>query len=313
MELKQLRTFVAVVEQGSVSKAAQHLHSAQPALSRQIADLEAELGLALFDRVGRRLLLTGEGERLLVNCRELLGQARSLGEQAHVLRGGDSGLLRVAAAPVQIESALATFLPVYSRRYPGVEVKVIESIGTSTISLLQAGEVHLGITLLEVIHPHNKHLQTHLLPPHELLAACCPALRLSKGTTAAIEHITSHPLLLLDSAFAVRKKFDSICRAAKLKPNVFMECRTPHTLLALAEAGLGIAIIPSAAGISRYTVRTNRITYKGKPILDPLAIVWERRRVLPRYATAFCELIAAHMRSTKYAPPTTRPPSAKGI
>jgi DNA-binding transcriptional LysR family regulator len=313
MELKQLRTFVAVVEQGSVSKAAQHLHTAQPALSRQIADLEAELGLTLFDRVGRRLLLTGEGERLLGNCRSLLGQARSLGEQAQALRGGDSGLLKVAAAPVQIESALATFLPEYCRRYPNVEVKVIESIGANTIGLLQRGEVHLGITILDVVRPHGKYLQTRPLPPHELLAACNPAFRLSKGATADIEDVVSHPLLLLDAAFAVRKKFDSICRAGKLKLDIFIECRTPHTLLALAEAGLGIAIIPSAAGISRYGVRTARIAYKGKAVLDPLAIVWERRRVLPRYATAFCELVAAHVRGTKHAPRSVGFAPTRGI
>jgi DNA-binding transcriptional LysR family regulator len=128
MHLKQLRAFVAVVEQGSVSKAAQHLHTAQPALSRQIADLEAEFGLALFDRVGRRLLLTGEGERLVAHCRNLLGQARSLSEEARVLRGGDNGLLKVAAAPVQLESALATFLPGYARRYPNVEAPLALSL-----------------------------------------------------------------------------------------------------------------------------------------------------------------------------------------
>jgi DNA-binding transcriptional LysR family regulator len=311
MELKQLRTFVAVVEQGSVSKAAHHLHTAQPALSRQIADLEAELGLMLFDRVGRRLLLTGEGERLLSECRSLLRQARFLGEQAQTLRGGDSGLLKIAAAPVQIESALATVLPEYARRYPGVEV--IESIGANTISLLHRGEVHVGITLLDVVRPHDKYLQTVSLPPHELLAACNPAVRLSKGTAADIECVASHPLLLLDAAFAVRKKFDSICRVANLKPNILIECRAPHTLLALAEAGLGIAIVPSAAGISRYAVRTIRITYRDKPVLDPLVIVWERRRVLPRYAGAFCELLAAHMRATKHASARVRPLRTKGI
>jgi len=68
MDLRHLRTFVAVAEFGTVSKAALHLHTAQPALSRQISDLEQELGLTLFDRVGRRLFLTGAGEQLLGSC-----------------------------------------------------------------------------------------------------------------------------------------------------------------------------------------------------------------------------------------------------
>jgi DNA-binding transcriptional LysR family regulator len=82
MDLKHLRTFVAIAECGTVSKAALRLHTAQPALSRQIIDLEKELGIALFDRIGRRLRLTAEGEQFLGNCRDLLGQAGALADPA---------------------------------------------------------------------------------------------------------------------------------------------------------------------------------------------------------------------------------------
>jgi DNA-binding transcriptional LysR family regulator len=82
MDLRHIRTFVTVAEVGTVSKAASRLHVAQPALSRQIAHLEDELGVRLFDRAGRRLLLTGEGEQLLSDCRGLLNSVRALGERA---------------------------------------------------------------------------------------------------------------------------------------------------------------------------------------------------------------------------------------
>lgn len=75
MDLRHARTFVTVADLGTVSKAAERLHIAQPALSRQIGNLENELGVKLFDRVGRRLVLTGEGEQLLGDCRALLGCA----------------------------------------------------------------------------------------------------------------------------------------------------------------------------------------------------------------------------------------------
>ena len=97
MDLRHARTFVTVAELGTVSKAAVRLRIAQPALSRQIGDLEQELGLKLFDRVGRRLLLTGEGEQLLGDCRGLLNYATGLGERAQQLRRGDTGVLKVAA------------------------------------------------------------------------------------------------------------------------------------------------------------------------------------------------------------------------
>src|SRR5437773_1625922 len=107
MDLRRLKTFVAVAELGTVSKAALHLRIGQPALSRQISDLQRELGLRLFDRVGRGLVLTAEGEQFLGDCRAVLGHVDVLGERVEVLRRGDRGVLKVAAPPQTIESVLS--------------------------------------------------------------------------------------------------------------------------------------------------------------------------------------------------------------
>ena len=314
MDLKHLRTFVTVAERGTVSKAALHLRIAQPALSRQIGNLEQELGLKLFDRVGRRLFLTGEGEQLLGNCRSLLGYVSALSEQAQLLRRGDTGLLKVAASPVQIESVLSTFLPRYAKRYPDVQVKLIEAVGADTLAMLERGEIHLGISLLQTVQADERHFGIYQVPPLELLAACHPSFQLKHGSTIDIGRIVSHPLLLLDSGFVVRKTFDAVCRLARLKPNILIESRAPHTLLALAEVGLGVAIVPSAIQTHRYALRIVRIAYKRKPLRYPLAVVWDKRRVLPRYAQDFCELLATHMRERfPITPPSTgfRDPRAK--
>src|SRR6476619_1326102 len=124
MELRRLRTFVAVAELGTVSKAALRLRIAQPALSRQISDLELEFGFKLFDRVGRRLLLTGEGEQLLSDCHVLLNYASAVGARAQLLRRGDSGVLKVGASPQHIESVFSQFLHRYAERFPNVLVRV---------------------------------------------------------------------------------------------------------------------------------------------------------------------------------------------
>ena len=89
----------------------------------------------------------------------------------------------------------------------------------------------------------------------------------------------------------VRKTFDAVCRLARLKPNILIESRAPSNLLALAEAGHGVAIIPSVVLTHRYTLRIVRITYQRKPIREPLAVVWDKRRVLPRYAQDFCSCL----------------------
>src|SRR5215213_2086349 len=91
MDLRQLRTFVTIAEQGTVSKAAMVVRIAQPALSRQIISIEEELGLKLFERIRRRLVLTSEGEQMLADCRTVLDAVCALEERAHVLRRGESG------------------------------------------------------------------------------------------------------------------------------------------------------------------------------------------------------------------------------
>jgi DNA-binding transcriptional LysR family regulator len=306
MDLRRLRTFVAVAELGSVSKAALRVHITQPALSRQIRDLQQELGLRLFDRIGRGLTLTAEGEQLLGDFRGLLAHASSVGERAQLLRRGDAGVLRVSAASGQIEGILPTFLHRYAQRYPNVQVKLTESVGPDALVRLERGEVHLGMLLLRALPRGDHGFGTHPLPPVEILAACHPSIRMQRGSLIDVTRLASHPLLLLDVGFVVRRTFDAVCRLAGLKPNVLIESRQPSNLLALAEAGHGIAIIPSLLPTHRYALRTVRIAHEGKPLREPLGVVWDKRRELPRYAQDFAELIAAHAR--KLFPVT--PPSA---
>src|SRR6266700_965580 len=182
MDLRRLRTFVAVVELGTVSKAALHLHISQSALSRQISDLEQELRVRLFDRVGRRLVLTAIGEELLGDCRSVLGQVRSLGERAELLCRGDSGVLKVAASPQMIESVLSTFLPRYAVRFPNVQVRLTEALG-----------------------------------PDQVLAACAPSLHFGAAETIDIRSLASYPLLLLEPGYSVRVQFNAACRLANVK------------------------------------------------------------------------------------------------
>ena len=296
MDLRHLRTFVTIADEGTVSDAALRLRIAQPALSRQISNLEKELGLKLFDRVGRRLVLSAAGEQFLGDCRSLLGHVGALNERAHLLRHGDTGVLKVGASAIQIETVFSTFLPRYAQRYPNVQVKLIEAVSPDTLTMLERGEIHLGISLLQAIQADDRHFGTYPVPPVELLAACHSSFQLERGNMIDIGRIASYPLLLLDPGFVARKTFDAVCRLARLKPNILIESRAPHTLLALAEAGLGVAIIPSAVQTHRYTLRIVRITYERKQLREPRFVVWDKRRVLPRYAQDFCELLAAHMR-----------------
>src|SRR5438445_1403771 len=300
MDLRRLRTFVAVADLGTVSKAAVRLRIGQPALSRQISDLQQELGLRLFDRVGRGLVLTVEGAQLLADCRRVMSDLDAVRERAEVLRRGDRGVLKVAAPPHTIESVLSRFLPQYAERFPNVSVELSEALGAEQTGMLERGAVHVGIRLDQ----GDPRFESRVLPPADALAACAASVELGHAGFVDIGRLASYPLLLLDPGYSIRRLFDAACRLADVEPNILLESRAPHTLLALAEAGQGVAIIPSLLRTDCYKLRIVRVTHRRKPVRERYAIQWDKRRPMPPYAESFCEALAEYMREVL---PITRP------
>ena len=296
MDLRHLRTFVTVAEQGTVSRASLRLRIAQPALSRQIKELEEELGLKLFDRVRRRLLLTGQGEQLLSDCRAVFGAVESLSERAQRLRRADTGILKVATTPQTMEGVFSSFLHRYAERRPNVQVKLIEAVGPSLLDNLERGDVHLTICLMQTIQTDDHPFDSYPLPPMEFFAASHTSLALGTAGSIEISKLAPYPLLLMDPSSVIRGTFNAACRLAGLKPNIFIESRSPQALLALAEAGHGVAIVPSVLPTHRYRLRVARITHRRRPLREPWAALWDKRRALPPYARDFCEALAAHLR-----------------
>jgi DNA-binding transcriptional LysR family regulator len=296
MDLRRIRTFVTVAELGTVSQAAARLHVAQPALSRQIASLEDEFGVRLFDRVGRRLLLTSGGEQMLGECRGLLNHALALGERAQVLRRGDVGVLRACVSPHLLEGIFPELLHRYAERYPNVQVRLMDVVGPEAFEMLERGEVHLVQATILALARNEERFASYPIAPMQMLAACHPRLRLGAAGAVEIDRLAPYPLLQATTEFWMRKSFDAACRVAGFTPNYLLECRSPHALLAMAEAGHGVAIIPSALRVHRYAVRRLRVVYRGEPVDVPLSMFWDKRRPLPRYANVFCEMVAEHVR-----------------
>ena len=116
-----------------------------------------------------------------------------------------------------------------------MEVKFFEAFGPAQLDLLERGEVHVGIRM----HTDDIHIGKYPLPPIEVVAAVHPSLQLGRGGMVEIARLAPHPLLLLESGYSNRRTFDAACRLARLEPNILLESRSPHTLLALAEAGRG--------------------------------------------------------------------------
>ncbi len=128
-------------------------------------------------------------------------------------------MLRVAASLVQIEAILTTFLHRYTEKYPLVTVKLIEAVGPNIRTLLERGDIHVGL-LLQTDRSDLEHLAAYPVPAVELLAAFHRSLPLARGKVVQLTQLASHPLLLLDPGFLVRRTFDAACRLAGVRANI---------------------------------------------------------------------------------------------
>ena len=175
-------------------------------------------------------------------------------------------------------------------------MRISEGTGSEILTLLERGDIHLGQNLLHAVKLDERHFGSLPLGSVELLAVCHPAMPLGRRRTIEVADLADLPLLLMHGGFGFRRAFDAASRMAGLKPTIAFESRTPHALLALAEAGHGVAIVPSQLQCWRYRVRIVGLAYRGRPLREPLTISWDKRRPLPRYATDYCAMLAAYMR-----------------
>ena len=307
MNLRHLQTFVRTAEAGSITRAGARLNVSQPAASRQILALEADLGVRLFDRIGRRLRLTSDGEDLLRQGRRLLMEADSLDARARALKGGHTGILRVGATPMVIQHTLSVFLSQYRLRHPGVEVHFVEDGGLRLLSRLEHGDVHLALVV-----PSDRFRSRLLYPVHNL-AVLSRKNPLSRRRVLDVADLADEPLLLLHRSFGSREWFDSACHIAHIRPRVLLESAAPHTLIALTEVDYGIAVVPSTVLIPP-AVRALALVQRQASIGRWLTIAWDPQRSLPAYAERFADELAVYCgrdypgRSlVRRAPPLPRP------
>jgi len=288
MNLRHLRTFVSIADAGGSARAGSRLNLSQPAASRQILALEADLGVRLFDRIGRRFRLTSEGEDLLRQSRRLLMDADSLGARARALKGGHTGILRVGATPMVVENTLSTFLDRYRLRHPGVEVHFVEDGGIRLLDRLDHGDIHLALIV------PDERFQSRLLYPVHCIAVLWEKHPLSRRRTLDVAELAEEPLLLLDRSFGSRQWFEAACSVAHIRPRVLMESAAPHSIVALAAVGYGIAVVPSTVLVSNGSVRAVSLVHRGASIGRWLTIAWDPQRSLAPYAEQFVHKLAAY-------------------
>jgi DNA-binding transcriptional LysR family regulator len=244
VELRHLIYFEAVARHQHVSRAAAELAVAQPALSKQIHDLERELGVALFERVGRNVRLTEPGQALLVHARAILAQVEAAQTEMRERAGLRRGRAAIGAPPTVGTHLLPAPLAAFNRRYPGIELRMREDGSQTLLNLLEAGELDLAVVTLPVV---GRGLWITPLFSEDLVVAVAPTHRLAGRGTVAFTELAEEPFLLYPRGYEMREATLAACQQAGFTPRVVLDGGAMDMMLRLAEAGLGIALMPRLA------------------------------------------------------------------
>jgi LysR family cyn operon transcriptional activator len=225
-------------------------------------------------------------------------------------------VLRVGATPQVIENVLARFLPRYRGRHPDVQVLLVEEGGAELHECLDRGECQMG-----VMTAGDERFHFRPLFPWVCLAVMARRHRLSHRQTVDITELAEEPVLLLRRGFGSRAAFEDACRVAHITPPLLLESAAPHSLIALARAGYGVAVIPSPvlpsmAQLHRGGARAIPLVQGRRTLGSWVGVTWDPRRYLPPYARSFSEELTAYVGRAypgrgfaAHAPPIPRPPA----
>jgi DNA-binding transcriptional LysR family regulator len=245
LDLRQLRYFVAVAESENVGRAAEQLHISQSPLSRQIMQLEAQLGLRLFERARQRVRLTAEGHEFLREAHELLVQAERLETRGRRLGDGSAGSLTIGYVEGAVHAGLiATTLRSFRRDRPGLELHLLSQRSHAQFEGLRQRTLDIGFTYAAP-PDGDPDLASTLLRREKLLLAlppCSPLAELERVTPADLDG-TIWITVVRQPRDTNRDAFLAACARAGFLPKIAYETADPLTSLGLVGAGLGLAVV----------------------------------------------------------------------
>lgn len=271
MELRHLRYFVSVAEESVVRRAAALLHIAQPALSRQIQQLEQEIGVALFRREKRRIKLTPAGAAFLARARAILSDAEHAVAAAKAADRGEVGDLSIGF----VESAAFGMLPDavkrFRRQLPGVNVALWELVTNQQLRALHERKIDVGFLRTPI---DDSSIATRTVAREPLIAALPVVHRLARRSRIALSQLAGEPFILIPRTVGPNF-FDQLvgaCRRAGFGPKVAQEAVQMGTIVNLVAIGLGVALVPA----SLKNLRRSGVVYKRltKPPIIDLSMAW---------------------------------------
>lgn len=245
MELRHLRYFVAVAEEGNIGRAAERLHMSQPPLTRQIMQLEREVGTALLRRTNRGVELTNAGEVLLDDARRLLTLAEQAGERAARAGDGSVGRIDIALFGTGIFGVIPRLLRVFRDETPDVRIVLHNMAKDEQLEALSLGTIDLAFN--RVVQPVPG-ITSETLLMERLWVAVPDDHELSARTAIKLVELEGEPLVLFPTGS--RPSFIDValrmCREAGFEPNVVSEVTDSVHGIALVASGGAVCLVPNS-------------------------------------------------------------------
>lgn len=242
MNIDQLRIFVSVARHAHVSKAARELHMAQPAVSRQIRELERDCGgVALIEKVGRNVRVTEAGEALLWHAQSILAEVAAAESTMRERLGLTAGRVSIGTPPSIGLHLLPEALARFHRAYPAIELRIQQAGTAQLLHQLDMGEIDIAVVTLPV--PSRGHDIVPLFV-EPLVAVFHPGHPFALRQEISISELSDQAFLLYPNGYEMHEVIVKACREAGFIPRIILDGGDVALLLRLAEAGLGIAIVP---------------------------------------------------------------------
>jgi len=290
LTLRQMRAFVAVTRHGSFTAAARELSLTQSAVSALVRDLEGQLGLAVLDRTTRRVTLTDSGAHLLQLAERVLRDVDTAVTEAKGLLDKSLGRVVVAASPLVAVTLLPKMIALFSERYPKVIVELHDVLTDNILHSVRGGSADIGVGTFER-SPTELELSTLY---EDVLGVVMPSSSpLARRKTLRWRDLEAVATIALSRSSAFRPLIDSVMasQAVILGPRRF-EVGYMGTAVALAEAGLGVSVLPerAAALIKSPNAIFRRLT--APVVTQPVTLVTRAGRTLSPAAMAFVECLS---------------------
>ncbi|GAA5233197.1 LysR family transcriptional regulator [Verticiella sediminum] len=293
MDLRRIRQFVVLSEVLNFRRAAERLHMTQPALSVSIQKLEADLGVALFRREASGVALTHSGQAALLEARRAIFHGEQFVEAARAANSGEGGILRIGFVGSTTYALLPKLVPRFRTDHPRVRLVLSQATSERIMHMLDEDALDIGLVRTPVVYTSGATLVQ--LEREDFVAALPVGHPHAGRPRLRLQDLQEEPFLMYseETSPGLRAAAMSACQSAGFFPQLAQEATQVHTLLALVESGLGIALVPSVMErFSSDKVAIRRLSDLPAPGSIALALAYKAEMESPA-ARRFREVAAA--------------------